>query len=126
SLHEDGESIVAVVRNVTDRRRAEEALLTSEIRYRTLIENIPIGVYRTSQGPPGRFLMSNPALRVMLGYESEEDFHEMDVDALYVNASERETLSKNLLKRGSLTGYEIHLQQRNGTPILASVTARSG
>ena len=124
SLHEDGESIVAVVRNVTDRRRVEEALLTSEIRYRTLIENIPIGVYRTSQGPPGRFLMSNPALRVMLGYESEEDFHEMDVDDLYVNASERETLSKNLLKRGSLTGYEIHLQRRNGTPILASVTAR--
>lgn len=124
SLHEDGESIVAVVRNVTDRRRTEEALISSEIRYRTLIENIPLGVYRTSQGPPGRFLMTNPALRFMLGYESEEALQGVDVDDLYLDASDREILSKKLVEQGSLTGYEIALQQRNGTPILASVTSR--
>ncbi len=124
SLHEDGESIVAVVRNVTDRRRAEEALLNSEIRYRTLIENIPIGVYRSSPGPPGRFMMTNPALHIMLGYDSVEALREMDVDDIYVNASDREILSKKLVEHGSLTGYEIALQQRNGTPILASVTSR--
>lgn len=124
SLHEDGESIVAMVRNVTDHRRAEEALLTSEVRYRTLMENIPIGVYRTSPGPPGRFLMTNDALKSMLGYESEEDLQEIDVEDIYLNAGDRETLSKSLVDRGSLMGYEIPLKHRNGTPILASVTAR--
>ena len=124
SLHEDGESVVAVVRNITDRRRAEDALYNSEVRYRTLIENIPIGVYRSSPGPPGCFLMTNDALRSMLGYESEEDIMEIDLEDIYLNTGDREVLSKSLMDRGSLIGYEIPLKHRNGTTILASVTAR--
>ncbi len=124
SLHEDGESIVAVVRNITDRRRAEEALYNSEVRYRTLIENIPIGVYRSSPGPPGRFLMTNDAFRSMLGYESDEDIMDIDVEDIYLNTGDREVLAKSLVDRGSLIGYEIPLKHRNGATILASVTAR--
>lgn len=37
----------------------------------TLLEDLPIGVYRTS--PEGRVLMANPALLRMLGYASFEE-----------------------------------------------------
>ena len=40
---------------------AGKALRESEEQYRTLLNNLPVGVYRNTPGPEGRFLMANPA-----------------------------------------------------------------
>ncbi len=54
-----------------ERKRAEQELRESEERYRTLVENLPIGITRTT--PEGRYLMANPAYLAMFGFESEEE-----------------------------------------------------
>jgi len=51
--------------------RQTEALKESESRYRTLFENVPTGIYRTT--PEGKILDINPALIKMLGYSSMEE-----------------------------------------------------
>ncbi len=69
----DGEvaAILGVTRDRRERKRAEEALRESEERYRSLFEQSPIGIYRTT--PDGRILLANPALLHMLGYDSSEE-----------------------------------------------------
>jgi PAS domain S-box-containing protein len=51
--------------------RAEEALRESEERFRSLVENATVGIYRTT--PEGRILMANPTLVRMLGHENFEE-----------------------------------------------------
>jgi two-component system cell cycle sensor histidine kinase/response regulator CckA len=58
--------------DITDRKRAEEALRESEARYRGLVNNATYGIYWV-RIPEGDLLYVNPALVRMLGYESAED-----------------------------------------------------
>ncbi len=61
---------VSVVRDITDRKRAEEALRESEERYRTILENIEDGYYETDL--PGNLTFFNDSLCRMLGYSKDE------------------------------------------------------
>ena len=49
-----------------DRKRNEQTLRRSEVRYRSLVQTAVYGIYRSSL--EGRFLDVNPALIGMLGY----------------------------------------------------------
>jgi PAS domain S-box-containing protein len=106
------------------RRQVEKVLWESEERYRTLVENVPIGIYRNTPGPTGRFLMANPAFLRMFGFETEEELKQITVADLYANPGERKTFSDNLLAQGSVAGVEIQLRRKDGTLMWGSVTAR--
>ena len=59
-----------IVRDVTERKRAEEGLRESEERYRTILENIEDGYYEVDL--PGNFTFFNDSLCRMLGYSKDE------------------------------------------------------
>lgn len=61
---------IALVRDITARMRAEQALGQSEERYRTIIENIEDGYYEVDMA--GNFTFFNPALSEILGYPQDE------------------------------------------------------
>src|SRR5260370_714223 len=63
-----GADIVGAWVDITDLKQAEQALRQSEATYRSLVDNAPYGIYRST--PQGRFLAVNPALVRMLGYDS--------------------------------------------------------
>ncbi len=61
---------LGVIKDVTERKRAEEALRESEDRFRSAFENAAIGM--ALQGLDGRYLRVNRALGEMLGYPEPE------------------------------------------------------
>jgi diguanylate cyclase (GGDEF)-like protein/PAS domain S-box-containing protein len=61
---------IAVCDDVSERRRAEEALRESESRYRTMFDGVGVGI--TLMTPDGRRIEANRTLAAMLGYTSEE------------------------------------------------------
>jgi two-component system cell cycle sensor histidine kinase/response regulator CckA len=67
----ESEKLVIVNRDITDRKRASEALRLSEASFRSVIENAPYGIYRASM--EGHLLRVNPAFQRMLGYESPDE-----------------------------------------------------
>ncbi len=99
-------------------------LRASETRYRTLVENIPIGIYRVTPGPAGRFRMANPAYLKMFGYDSFAELSQVNVSDVYFDPAERKVFSDRLIEQGSVSGFEQHLKKKDGTPIWASVTAQ--
>jgi diguanylate cyclase (GGDEF)-like protein/PAS domain S-box-containing protein len=62
--------IIATSRDITARRRAEEARWASEARFRSLFEHAPIGVVLINGD--GRFLIANVAAQHILGYDEAE------------------------------------------------------
>ncbi|MGD0037156.1 MAG: PAS domain-containing protein, partial [Bacteroidota bacterium] len=72
------DQIVVIIRNITERKRTEEALQESELRFRMLYENAKIGLYRTT--PDGKILMANRMLAKMLGYPSLEKLVERNLE----------------------------------------------
>jgi len=107
-----------------EKERAEEALRESEERYRTLVQNVPIGVYRTIPGAKGKFLMGNPTCLKIFGLDSEEELKKIAVADVYLNLEDRKVFSDNLWAKGSVDGVELPLRKKDGTPFWGSVTAR--
>jgi len=116
--------LVGIARDITKRKKAEEALRESEERYRTLVQNVPIAVYRTIPGPKGKFLMGNPTCLKMFGLDSEEDFKKVSPADLNMDPENRKVFSDNLLAKGSVVGVELPLRKKDGTAFWGSVTAR--
>ena len=106
------------------RARLYTQIRASEEQYRSLVEQLPIGVYRSTPGAHGRFLMVNPALVKMFGFTNEEEALAAHVTDLYVQPTERQLVSDNLIAQGSFTGFEIRLKKQDGTPLWGSITAK--
>ena len=71
SLHEDGESIVAVIRDISERKLAEEALQESEEKFREVFETSPIG--KQIFDSEANIINANHASLDMAGIEKLED-----------------------------------------------------
>jgi len=71
-LGPDGEAVqvVSSFLDITERKRAEEALRQSEERFRAVFHRSAIGIARIDL--QGRILEANPALKRMLGYDPKE------------------------------------------------------
>jgi len=110
-------------RQQREREKAEEALRESEEQYRNLIENSPIGIYRTTVGAEGNYLAANPAFLRLFGFDSFEELKQLTPAQRYVNPSERTIFSDRLLAQGGIS-VEHQLKKKDGTPIWGSITAR--
>jgi len=122
----DGERAHLVsLRDITDRRQVEEALGESEEEYRSLVENVNVGVYRSSGGPDGRFLKANPAIVKMFGYDSVEDLMGVAVSDLYQEPGDRQQFIAKIGRDEAVKEMELRLRKKDGTPIWASCTARA-
>ena len=62
---------VSVVRDITERKQAEQALRENEEKYRWLFDNASLGIFQSS--PTGQVISINPAFAHMLGYDSPGD-----------------------------------------------------
>ncbi len=114
---------LGVIRDITERKRMEEAMRESEKRYRTLTENVTVGIYRNTIGPKGSFIEANPAIVKMFGYESKDEFLSINVSDLYQNPEDRKQFNEKMLKHGFVKDEELRLKKKDGTQFFGSVSA---
>jgi len=101
----------------------KEALRDSEEKYRSLTENIRLGIFRSTPGSKGKFLEVNSAFAKMLGFRNKKKLFETDVAQIYQNPKDRLKFSKKISRNSSVKNEELYLKKKDGTPIIVSVTA---
>ena len=114
--------------DITERKQLEaqrvaalEALYESEEKYRTLTENINIGIYRNT-GKEGKFLEANPAIIKIFGCKSKEEFLSVNAADFYQDLDGRNRFIEKILKDGFVKNEELRLKRKDGTPFVASLS----
>lgn len=115
---------ICVVRDTTEHKRAEAALVESEERFRGLFETAVVGFYRTT--PDGRILMANCALLKMLGYASLEDLAQRDLEQEgFAPDYPRAAFIEQVERDGQVTGFESAWKRRDGRVVFVSENCRA-
>ena len=111
------EKLVIVNRDITERKKAQEALSRSEASFRSLVEGAPHGIYRATM--TGQFLEVNPALQRMLGYDSVQELFKADLATqVFRNSADYERMNELLAKSKELKDIELEWKRPNGEPIV--------
>jgi PAS domain S-box-containing protein len=121
--HSDGlVSKVSVYRDITQKKKRDTDLESSEENYKRLFENVHCGTYVSSKD--GKFLSVNQALLDMLGYESKEEFLKIDIAKdLYLRREDRRKWQEMIERDGYVTDYEVDFKCKDGSPISVLLTA---
>ena len=110
-----GEVIGAItsVRDITERLQADELLKSSEEQYRTLFENIPIGIGVSDL--KGKLIAFNDAMLKPSGYSRDEMNRIGSVVNLYNNSSDRETIISILKEKGFVNQHPTKFKRKDGS-----------
>jgi len=107
-----------------EHHETQEALRESEEKFKSVFENVPTGIYRTS--PDGQILMANPALVHMLGYTSPEDLgtRNLEKNGFYFSLSRRR-FKELIEKEGEIKDFESVWKRRDGSLIHVRENAKA-
>jgi PAS domain S-box-containing protein len=112
----------SVARDITG-EKMEQYLREHEDQYRTLVEDLNVGIYRSTGDPRGRFVWGNTALLNILGYTTISDLQDIPVIDVFSDPAARLELLGELQKKRFVKNRVLHLRRPEGTPISVSVTA---
>ena len=107
---------VAIKQDITDRKRAAEALSLAEEKYRAIFEGAVIGIFQIT--PEGRPISINRALAQMHGYDSPEEFlSEVSnvAQQVFVDPCRMLQLRRELEQTNVVQGIELEVYRRDRT-----------
>ncbi|KAF5415848.1 MAG: Methyl sulfide methyltransferase-associated sensor [Candidatus Methanogaster sp.] len=99
------------------RKVAEDALLESEEKYRTIYNNTQVGLYR-SRLRDGKMLMVNNRMAEIFGYDSPENaVADYVASEHYVDPGTREELLDIIREHGKFTNFESRVTRLDGSVV---------
>ncbi|BDZ68934.1 PAS domain-containing sensor histidine kinase [Methanobacterium ferruginis] len=111
--------------DISKRKIAEKNLKKSERKFRSLVENLNVGVYRNTNDIKGHFIQVNPAFARMFGYNSVNELMQIKVSDLYLDPLERKLFIEEINQKGKISDKELLLKKKNNNEIWASVSAQA-
>ncbi|MGB5748460.1 MAG: PAS domain S-box protein [Desulfobacterales bacterium] len=117
-------SKLSIYHDISKEKKQEEMLRASEEEFKNLFEHVATGVFISSK--EGKFLNANQALLDMLGYESKEEFLNINLPQdLYVRPEDRRTFQEMMERDGRVIDYEVEFKRQDGSTIHISLTGHA-
>ncbi|MFA5403464.1 MAG: PAS domain S-box protein [Ignavibacteria bacterium] len=115
-----GDECISIIRDVTEQKNAEKALVESENKYRTIFENVQDIFYQADNN--GIILDISPSIFKYSGYTRDELIGN-SIDIFYFTPDDRIQFLNEVTKKGQVTDYEVTLKSKNGKIVYTSVNA---
>jgi len=113
--------VLSSVRDITERKNAQRAVEESEKKYRDLVENAMIGVYRSDLS--GNILYVNRALSQMLSYDAPDELIGKSSLLRYPDPKHREVFLQQLLQKRHVSNYQLEILDKKGESVPVMVSA---
>ncbi len=114
-----------LVRDITDRKIAEQKLKESEEKYKYLFDNAQVGLY-WSRISDGKFIECNETFAKLFGYNNREEcLTDYIATEHYVDPHQRFEILEEIHINNEIKDFEIQVSKRDGTPFWASISART-
>ncbi|CAN1212840.1 hypothetical protein TUMEXPCC7403_21725 [Tumidithrix helvetica PCC 7403] len=97
--------VLVVVRDISDRKQAEKALLDSEQRFRSVFEQAAVGIVRASLS--GQFLQVNQRFCEIVGYTEAEILEKTFKEITYEEDLERDLTYVRQLLNGDISTFSM-------------------
>jgi PAS domain S-box-containing protein len=106
----------SMCRDITDRKKIEKQLLLNEEKYKSILENLELGLLEVDN--EGIVIKAYPQFCVLTGY-SEEEIVGKDANRFLLTPYSFELMQEQLKKRaqGKSSVYEVQIIKKNGDPI---------
>jgi two-component system cell cycle sensor histidine kinase/response regulator CckA len=119
---DDGVMVSSTIRDISHRKRVEDALRNSEASFRGMVEGT-YGVYRAA--PDGVILMANPALAGILGYESENELLSLNLAAdIFLPGQYSASRFQQLGRQKQFARVEAQWRRKDGKTISVELSGR--
>ena len=115
-----------IAEDITERKRAVEALREAETKYRAIFENSMEGIFRSTED--GRYLAANIALARMYGYDTPAELISSITNIeqqVYVDPARGKEFLRLLRKSEGVSGFEAQQCRKDGSVIQVMATARA-
>jgi PAS domain S-box-containing protein/putative nucleotidyltransferase with HDIG domain len=109
--------------DITEQKKAQDALLRSEEKYRSLVENAQEGIYQSTAD--GQYITINPGFARILDYDSPQEMMKSIKDVThqhYVHPGDRQRLLNLVEKQGSITNFETEFYRKDGKRVWLSLS----
>jgi PAS domain S-box-containing protein len=112
------------VEDISERKKAEQALIESEERFRSLYENATVGLYRTT--PDGNILLANPTILKMLGYNDLDELASRNLEQGGFDPDYPRSHFKDIMeKEGIVVGLESVWKRKDRSNLNIRESARA-
>lgn len=111
-----------LMQEITARRRAQDALRSSEERYRLLFDRNLAGVYIASID--GKIISCNDACARIFRYETRDEFLADRGAIAYMNPRDRDSIMRRLRSDGAVVNEEVELRDRHDAAVWALENVR--
>lgn len=120
------ESMLLLVKDLTELKQAERALQKAEAQYHSIFENSVEGIFQST--PQGRYITVNPALAKIYGYDSPEDLITSITDIskqIYVQPKRRAEFIAYMQMFDVVSDFESQVFCKDGSVIWISENVRA-
>ncbi len=117
------EGFTIIIKDVSTSKKIENELGESEEKYKTLTNNIRMGVFRITLGKKNKLLEINPAGAELLGYSTSAELLETDLFDSIRNEEDRRVLVADLMNYGNLRNRIIPFNRKDSSGIILSISA---
>jgi two-component system, cell cycle sensor histidine kinase and response regulator CckA len=127
-LHDKDGRVIGILgtyEDITERKRAEEALRRAEEKYRNIVENAVEGIFQSTR--EGRVIEANPAFAQMLGFATPGELMTVVTDMrtqLFVDPVGHDEFVRMLESRGVVQRFETQMRRRDGRIMWISLNVR--